>query len=122
MKQGGICLVFEGVIFTESIITSFLKRRPLEYQVAYRECVDATLSTSDLIRDILLRIEVDSSYWDIIYQLDDATDFSNFNLEEHNIFRSPEVLPPFVQVKKEQMERARDWSHWDLNVRTVYRF
>lgn len=114
MKQGGVCLVFQGTF--PHLSNPLFPTTVLDQRDAWRRCVNDAPSTSDLIRQILLRNKLDGSYLDIIYQMNNPVDFPHFELEKHNVLPSPKKLPAFVQAKKYQMEGRRDWSHWDEDV------
>lgn len=116
VAQGGICFVFRGsVIFTTETPLIFTKF--LEYCSVYQACKDATPTTFDLIRQALLYAELDKDYLDIIYHLGHSKDFQNLSIgdvEGFNILpSSSDEQPAFVQAKKQQLEKRRDWSKWD---------
>lgn len=94
----------------------------LDHYEDFMKCVDATPSAFHLIRQNMRENNLDGSYLDLVYKMDDPTDFTHFALDDHNIFPSTNELPPFVHAKKQQMESRRDWSHWDQRVcKTIFR-
>lgn len=116
MNQGGVCLVFEGLANCAYSSPLFLTVQYLDHYEAFMKCADATPSAFHLIREHMRENDLDGSYLDLVYKMDDPTDFTHFALHDHNIFPSSDELPAFVHAKKQQMESRRNWSHWGQSV------